>query len=117
MAVNRLLAKDASKSVRERLDAIFGTTEWFERFYQPVQEEDMFGPPHVTVRKACDYKSIGDFYAERLNTIFAGVASERCVWDNSRGSPLFQFFFAAANPKGAPIALRIANGILKPKDK
>ena len=117
MAVNRLLAKDASKSFRKRLDVIFGTPEWFERFYRTTKEEDIFGQSLATVRKACDFKRIGDFYEERLRTVFAGVAAERCVWDNSRRSPLFQFFFAAGNPNGAPIAVNIADGILKKKDR
>ena len=117
MAVNRLLARDAKKSFRRRLDTIFGTTEWFERFYQTVSMEDIFGQPLQVVRKACDFKGIGDFYESRLRTIFVDVASERCVWENSRGSPLFQLFFAVGNPKGAPIAVRIANSILKNKDR
>jgi three-Cys-motif partner protein len=117
MAVNRLLAKDASKSFRKRLDAIFGTTEWFERFYRTTKEGDIFGQSLETVRKACDFKGIGNFYAERLRAIFAGVAAQSRVWNNSRGSPLFQFFFAAGNPKGAPIAVRIVNDILRKKDR
>jgi three-Cys-motif partner protein len=117
MAVNRLLAKDASKSFRGRLDLIFGTTEWFEKFYRTVREEDIFGQSLETIQKACDFKGIEDFYEARLKTIFAGVASQRCVWENSRGSPLFRFFFAAGNPKGTPIALRIANRILENKGK
>lgn len=117
MAVNRLLAKDVSKSFRNRLDAIFGTTEWFERFYRTTQEGDIFGQSLETVRKACDFKGIGDFYAERLKAVFAGVAAQRCVWDNSRDSPLFQFFFAAGNEKGAPIAVRIADYLLSKKDQ
>lgn len=115
MAVNRLLPKDVSKSFRDRLDVFFGTKEWFEKFYETVRAEDIFGQPHETIRKACDFTSIGDFYAGRLSAIFAGVATEKCVWDNSRGSPLFQFFFAVGNQKGAPIALRIANWILENK--
>jgi three-Cys-motif partner protein len=117
MAVNRLLAKDARKSFRKRLDAIFGTPEWFERFYRTTRDEDIFGQPLETVRKACDFKGIGDFYAERLRKAFAGVAAESLVWDNSRGSPLFQFFFAAGNEKGAPIAVRIADYILSKKGR
>jgi three-Cys-motif partner protein len=115
MAVNRLLAKDASKAFRKRLDAIFGTSEWFQRFYQTECAEDIFGQPLDAIRKKCDFESIGAFYEERLKTIFAGVASERCRWDNSRGSTLFQFFFAAANPAGARVALPIANHLLREK--
>jgi len=113
MAVNRLLAKDPNKACRPRLDTLFGTPDWFERFYRTRRLDDIFGRPLEVIRKACDFKSIGEFYEARLRAVFADVATERCVWENSRGSPLFQFFFAAANANGAPIALRIANHILK----
>lgn len=117
MAVNRLLATDADKSCRNRLDTIFGTTEWFERFYRTTKDEDIFGQPLETVCKVCDFKGIGAFFAERLRAIFAGVAPTPCVWNNSRGSPLFQLFFAAGNKKGAPIAVRIADHILRKRDR
>jgi three-Cys-motif partner protein len=113
MAVNRLLAKDASKAFRNRLDTIFGTSEWFQRFYSTERAEDIFGQPLNVIRKMCNPTSIGAFYEERLRTVFAGVASEKCVWDNSRDAPLFQFFFAAANPVGARVAVPMAEDIIR----
>jgi hypothetical protein len=41
------------------------------------------------------------------------VAEKAKVFNNSRGSALFQLFFAAGNPKGALIAIRIAEHLLK----
>ena len=113
MAVNRLLAKDPGKACRDRLDAIFGTQEWFERFYRTRKLDDIFGEPLEVVEKACDFKGISDFFLERLKAIFAGVSQKPRVFPNSRGSPLFQLFFAASNAKGAPIAVRIADHLLK----
>ena len=113
MAVNRLLAKDPHKACRDRLDAIFGTQEWFERFYRTRKLDDIFGEPLEVVEKACDFKGISDFFLERLKAIFAGVSQKPRVFPNSRGSPLFQLFFAASNAKGAPIAVRIADHLLK----
>ncbi|HUS46021.1 MAG TPA: three-Cys-motif partner protein TcmP [Phycisphaerae bacterium] len=113
MAVNRLLANDPKKLFRDRLDAIFGTKDWFQQFYRTTRLEDIFGQPVEKIRKACDFRSLGGFYQKRLRSIFAGVADKSHVWDNSRRSPLFQLFFAAGNPKGAPIAVRIANHLLK----
>jgi three-Cys-motif partner protein len=112
MAVNRLLAKDPDKACRNRLDAIFGTQGWAEKFYRTKKTARFFGPTEVT-QKECDFYEIGKYFLERLRAIFAGVAANPKVFYNSRGSPLFQFFFAAGNPKGATIAVRIADHLLK----
>ncbi len=111
MAVNRLLANDPQKTCRARLDQIFGTQSWFDAFYRTSRPEDIFGQRLEVVEKACDFESIGQFYLERLKSVFAGVAPKPRILRNSR-SPLFQLFFAAANMKGAPIAVGIANHLL-----
>lgn len=113
MAVNRLLSRDPDKTFRNRLDQLFGTEEWFEHFYRKRREADIFGQEIEEIKKACDFDSISDFYLGRLKAIFAGVAPAPRLLKNSRGSPLFQLFFAAGNTKGAPIAVRIANHLLE----
>lgn len=113
MAVNRLLANDPNKACRERLDAVFGAATWFEAFYRTQRLDDIFGEPLDVVRKACDFQALGRFFTNRLKSIFAGVAERPKVLCNSKGSPLFHLFFAAGNPKGAPIAVRIANHLLR----
>ncbi len=112
MAVNRLLANNPDKACRDRLDAIFGTSDWFVQFYRTHRQNSIFGKPLEIVEKACDFKAITKFYLGRLETIFAGVSQRPRVLLNSRRSPLFQFFFAAGNPKGAEIAVRIADHLL-----
>jgi hypothetical protein len=74
--------------------------------------EDIFGQKLEVVQKACDFESIGDFFSERLRAIFASVAPKPRLFSGSRG-PLFQLFFAAGNPKGAPIAVKIAKHLLE----
>ena len=113
MAVNRILAKDAQKVSYQRLNKIFGTKDWFKNFYKTQTLNDIFGRSVDKIIKACDFKRIGDFYKNRLKTIFAGVAEKPKVFYNSRGSALFQLYFAAGNTKGAPIALRIAEHLLR----
>jgi len=113
MAVNRLLAKDPQKISYDCLNKLFGTQEWFEHFYKTRTLDDIFGKSVDIIVKACDFTRIGNFYMSRLKTIFAGVAEKPKVFCNSRGSALFQFFFAAGNPKGAPIAIRIAEHLMK----
>ena len=113
MAVNRLLAKDPQKISYECLNRIFGTDEWFERFYSTRTLNDIFGRSEEIVFKACNFQRIAQFYNERLKVIFSGVAKQTKVFYNSRQSPLFQLFFAAGNPKGAPIAIKIAEHLLR----
>lgn len=113
MAVNRLLAQDPHKACRLRLDAIFGTHDWFDRFYRATSPESLFGQDIDVVRKACNFDSIAAFYLERLRSIFAGVAARPRLLTNSRQSPLFQLFFAASNERGARIAVRIAEHLLE----
>jgi three-Cys-motif partner protein len=112
MAVNRLVANDPNKALRGHLDRIFGTEAWFESFYRTRREEDIFGQSYAIIEKACSFDGIGKFYLERLRSIFAAVAEKPRVLQNSR-APLFQFFFAAGNEKGAPIAVKIANHLLE----
>jgi three-Cys-motif partner protein len=113
MAVNRLLAKDPQKISYDCLNKLFGTQEWFEHFYKTRTLDDIFGQSVDIIDKACDFTRIGNFYMSRLKTIFSGVAEKPKVFCNSRGSALFQFFFAAGNPKGARIAIRIAEHLMK----
>ena len=117
MAVNRLLAKDHEKVFYDCLNRVFGTEDWFERFYETRTLEDIFGKSLDVISKKCNYESIGEFYKQRLKTIFEGVAEKPKVFCNNSGSPLFQFYFAAGNPKGADIAVRIADHLLKNIDE
>jgi len=107
MAVNRLLAKNHTKAFRDRLDAVFGGREWMNAFYRE-QQSGFFPDPDGNIEKGCNMQAIGDYFMERLSSIFAGVAQTRCVLRNSRRSPLFQFFFAASHP----LAIKIADDIL-----
>jgi three-Cys-motif partner protein len=112
MAVNRLLANDPAKACRTALDRLFGTSQWFEQFYRTHAESSIFGQPFDMVRKACSFDGIAAFYLDRLRSVFAEVAPRPRLFCNSRNSPMFQLFFAAGNPKGAPIAVRIAAHLL-----
>jgi len=113
MAINRLLAKDGKKVLYDCLNRIFGTEEWFENFYETRTLNDIFGKSEELVFKTCNLKKIADFYNERLRGIFHGVVKTPKVFYNKRKSPLFLFFFAAGNPRGARIAIRIAEHLIR----
>lgn len=113
IGVSRLLKRDGKldESWARRLDSVFGTAIWRERFYETKVRQGLFGPLE-TVERDAPAEKIQGFIEERLKSCFAGVA-EGLILRNSRSSPLYSLCFAAANKKGAPTAIRIAREILE----
>jgi len=114
VAINRLLRRDGNinETWRNRLDTMFGTTDWFEAFYQPKVQPTLFGD-EVTLEKTGDFSAIAQYFVKRLKTVFAGVAGNPLPLYNSRNNPLYLLCFASGNPKGSKTAIKIANDILK----
>ncbi len=117
IGVNRLLTRSGEipDPWRKRLDLFLGTGDWFDAFYRVEHVDTLFGQQELRVVKAST-ATIGRYFNERLASIFAGVAPEPKVLVNSTGCPLYLLCFAVGNEKGAPIALRIANHLLKVVD-
>jgi three-Cys-motif partner protein len=115
MAVNRLLTTGGPppEEWRKALTRIFGTGEWEQAFYGTGQNLDLFGGEATQHVKLADFKKIGQFFVDRLKTIFVGVSDKPLPLLNSRKNPLYLLCFASSNPKGAPTAIKIANDILK----
>jgi three-Cys-motif partner protein len=112
--VTRLLRRDGNiqESWEKCLNDLFGTPDWRPHFYHVEPVSTLFGVEDLTERDA-SVRNIQKFIQERLRTCFAGVAEETLVLRNSKSASLYLLCFAAANKKGAPIALRIAKSILK----
>lgn len=118
IGVNRLLLdnfKDIPVKWRERLNRMLGSAEWQEEFYRKTDlPADLFNQsPSDAVLKNATFQTIGRFYHERLKSIFGHVAPNPKDLCNSTGNPIYQLHFAANNPRGGPIALRIAEHLLK----
>lgn len=113
-AVNRLLKRDGNipDGWRRRLDSMFGEPAWFDVFFPP-EKSGLFGDEIVIHRKAARMDRIGEYFNERLTTVFADVAPNPYTLRNSNGVPLFLLCFAAANPRAAKTAIKIAQDILK----
>lgn len=114
IGVNRLVTRsgDIPESWQRRLDILLGTKDWRDEFYSVEHTPMLFGGDEERVVKASK-ETIGRYFNDRLKTIFPGVADHPGVLRNSANCPLYLLCFAAANEKGAPTALRIANHLLK----
>ncbi len=113
IGVNRLLTRSGEipEDWRRRLDALLGTPDWFEAFYRVESVPTLFGPDTSQVEKA-SVEVIGRYFVDRLRTIFPGVAAPR-VLHNAANNPMYLLCFAAANEKGAKVALNIAEHLLR----
>lgn len=114
IGVNRLLTKSGKipDSWRHRLTVLLGTEDWYDEFYEVDAAPDLLGDAGERVVKA-SMDVIGRYFIERLQTVFAGVADQPGVLRNSSNNPLYLFCFAVGNPRGKPVALRIARHLLK----
>lgn len=64
-----------------------------------------------TVERTATASTIEAFIHERLESCFEAAAKGLVLW-NSRSTPLYLFCCAAANKRGAPVALKIAQAII-----
>lgn len=114
IGVNRLLKKsgDIPASWRARLNALFGTEDWYDEFYKVEKTQDLFGNEQEHVEKAT-METIARYFNDRLKTIFEGVVDQPGVLKNKVNCPLYLLCFAVGNKEGKDIALRIANHLLK----
>lgn len=116
MAVNRMLPRSGIVPPKwaARLTETFGSSEWSEYFYEKHQA-DLFGAESISKQPKI-FEKLSDFITMRLNTVFEGANKNPMILRNSSGAPLFLLCFASGNPKGAPIALRIANHIINKRN-
>ncbi len=114
IGVNRQLPVDGNVPgwARAAFTRLFGTPDWYDRFYAKHATDDMFGGPD-RIQKVASSDDIVAFYRERLEQIFPHVAPNPLVLCNSNNAPMFALFFAAAHPKYGATAVKIAQDVLK----
>ena len=96
----------------DSLDRIFGGREHWEDFYQDSEQLSLFEEQPRQGRQRGSHQ-IAERYRARLASVFHQVAQTPRSLRNSTNSPMFELFFAASNPRGAPIAIDIADHLLK----
>ena len=114
VAVNRLLRRDSqiAQNTRKTLDECFGTKGWYDEFYKEIENRTLF-ENSFELQKVATLDSIERYFIERLESVFTEVAENPLRLYNSKNSLLYSLCFAAGNPKGASIAVKIAQHILK----
>lgn len=111
-AVNRMLTRrEPDPSWCNRLDCLFGTEKWKDEFYRPAKQRS-FLDEELSLEKQANFKTIGDFFVKRLESVFSAVSKRPLALCNSKSIPIFLLCFASANPRGARTAIKIANHIL-----
>ena len=113
VAVNRMLPQNGqiNETWKRKIDEIFGSDDWYDRFYKMTPQTTLFGRT-TQVKKAADFTIIMDYFVNRLKTVFQHVAENPLPLYNSKKIPLYALFFAAGNPKGGVTAVKIAQNIL-----
>ena len=113
MAVTRMMARnnEPTRTLAARLDRIFGERDHWQGLYSQSPQLSLFGEDPNQTRPPGSGR-IADLYRGRLDSVFARVAPTRKLFKNSRESTMFELFFGASNPVGAPTAIRIADHIL-----
>ena len=116
--VNRLAHRERQppREWEVRLTSIFGTEEWQSRFYAPSPQRDLFDSNSGVIKDA-SFQRIGEFFLERLQTVFTGVARNAMPLENSRRNAMYWLCFAAGNPRGAPTAIKIADYLLSQRPR
>jgi three-Cys-motif partner protein len=115
MGVVRLTPRhgDIPQNWQARLDRMLPDSGWRDVFYVEEEERDLFGNLMPVRKKATDIARIEAYLLRNMKAIFAGVAEHGLPLRNSRNQCMYLLVFASGNPKGAPIALKIAQHILK----
>jgi three-Cys-motif partner protein len=115
--VNRLLNRNGKirEARKRRLDILFGEDKWFSLLYKRSTNTRLFESEVIEdFKKVTDpFPLITDYYLNRLRELFPQVAEKPLIMKNSSNTPIFLLCFASANPKGGPIAVKIANHILR----
>jgi three-Cys-motif partner protein len=109
-AAQRMLPnKGVVENWRNKLNDLFGDTEWETRFYKVDPQLTLFGENEKMIKEV-NTVELAAYICERLKSIFPYVADDPRLLYNTKKSPLFLFCFAVANPnpKAYGLAKKVA---------
>lgn len=94
-----------------KITRFLGSDDWIKIFYKTTITPTLFGEEENTTRVA-DYLKIGNYFIDRLKSVFYAVAPKPLVLMNSKNNPIYLLVFAVGNEKAAKPALNIANYLI-----
>ncbi len=98
-----------SAADRAKLIRVYGDDPSSE-IQHPVRQQSLFDVPGAETDRGTE--AIVSAYQKRLSQEFAQVAPHSRTLKNSQNTAIYELMFAAANPKGASLAVKIADHIL-----
>ena len=117
-AIARMLPRnktpnDLSPSLSKSLTRIYGDESW-RKLYKPTSQTSLFNfDKEKEVREGHSREFI-EIYKKKLKELFRDrFLQQSRDLTNSKGGPLFEFMFCAGNPRGVPIAKKIAKHIIE----
>jgi three-Cys-motif partner protein len=115
MGLNRLLTNDGQIPAewQETLDRSLGCADWRDAFYRENETVDLFGVARTEFVKDASPGRSEAFLLDRLRSIFTAVAPKALPLRNSKDQIMYLLCFACGNARGAVLALRIANSVIK----
>jgi len=110
---NNVCVYDSFASWKKKLDGLFGSSDWYDRFYRDSGQMTLFGSEDI--QKVANEETLKAYITERLKAVFPNVAANPRMLYNTNNAPLFLFCFAVSNPdnKAFGLALKVADHILK----
>ena len=117
-AIARMLPRDKtpddlSPSLAESLKRIYGNESW-RKLYRPTEQINLFDPDEEKEVRRGHSREFIEIYKQKLKELFRDrFLQQSRELTNSKGGPLFEFIFCAGNPKGVPIAKKIAKHIIE----
>lgn len=113
MAVNRMLTRSGEivPEWQQKLTNTVGSDDWRQAFYSK-DSPDLFGH-EKTIKNPNPFHVLSTLVTAQLKKEFHSVHEEPMILKNSGNTPLFLLCFAAGNPKGGPIAIKIADHIIQ----
>lgn len=102
--------REPETDLASHLDRVFGDESW-RTLYRKPDQMPLFD--EKSPERSGGSNEIIALYRQNLKSVFEKVAPTTRDLCNRNNTALFTLFFAASNKKGADIAVRIADHILK----
>ena len=118
--MTRATRPSLSSRLGQRLTAFFGDQSWYTEPYELAEQGTLAlnGGGDSTLQEQYQRSSgvdqIVGLYERKLRQAFSRgkVTQARRRFRNTKSAPMFEYFFAASNPRGAKIADRIAKHLM-----